>query len=238
MPKESGIAEWFRCVGLCLNGKKSEVMGIGFRPEPIMVGSELIHPKEEIKFLGCWISSSLKVDKQVCHVQVKVRQAAARIRMEGRNLAISERMILFHSWVSGQVGANGAAYLPVMNVNQEKSLQTAVNSAVRAVVGLPKWGQVPVSMWRERLGISSVKTISDRVLAMEAWKRNSSRPMLTEGPQTRGRKEGKFPLPDLRGPLSKCIENLAKVMWNELPTDIRSEQNKEKMKKKVKQWLR
>lgn len=231
------IAEWFQCVGLCLNSKKSEVMGFGFKPQPILVGDEWIKPKEELKFLGCWVSSSLKVDRQVNEVQVKVRQAAARIRMEGRNMSMSERKILYNSWINGQMCANGAAYLPLMNERQSQSLQSAVNCAVRAVVGLPRWGQAPVTEWRNRLGISSVKMISDQVLAIEAWKGNASRPRLLDGPRTRGRELGNFPHPDLRGPLSKCVGNLAKVMWNSLPLSIKKQPDRVKMRREVKRWI-
>ena len=39
-----GIVEWYRQVGLCLNVKKSEVMGFGFNPEKITVEGQMIEP--------------------------------------------------------------------------------------------------------------------------------------------------------------------------------------------------
>lgn len=53
----------------------------------------------------------------------------------------------------------------------------------------------------------------------------------------RGRDMGKFPLPDLRGPLGKCVGNLAKVMWNELPMEIKNESDRLKTRKMVKKWI-
>ena len=47
------IYDWYSAVGLSINEKKSEVMGIGFNPEPITVGSIVVQPSKSMKFLGC-----------------------------------------------------------------------------------------------------------------------------------------------------------------------------------------
>lgn len=232
------IAEWFKCVGLSLNSKKSELMGFGFSPQPLVVGGQTIEPKSEIKFLGYWITSDLSVNRQVQEVIRKIRYAAARIRAEGRHMGPWERRQLYAGWVNGQLCANGVAYLPLMKEKQVQALQRAANSAVRAVAGLPRWGLAPITEVRRGFKIESVEELSKKLICVEAWKRNHDRLWLTEGTQTRGRKEGNFPLPDLRGHLGSCLENLAQVAWNKLPVTIKTQCDIQKVKRLVRNWLR
>ena len=82
------LAFWFKAVGLCLNTKKSEVMGIGFTPRPLQVCTEYVMPTKKIKFLGCHIQSNLGRDNHVEEVSKYIRISAARIRNEGRHLCV------------------------------------------------------------------------------------------------------------------------------------------------------
>ena len=230
------LAEWFQYAGLTLNAKKTEVVGFGFKPEPFLVGTQNIIPKSEVKFLGCLICSSLKPDRQVDEVTSRVRSAAARIRLEGRNLGIKERRILYNAWALSQVCTNGACYLPLTNASQLRRLQTALNSAVRAVAGLPRKGNFPLTEVRKGLRLESVEMIRDRVLAMEAWKQNVGYKSVTDGPTTRAQKQLKIPVPDMRGWRGKCIGNLGKRMWNNLPSTIKTASDVKKARVLVKRW--
>jgi len=58
------------------------------------------------------------------------------------------------------------------------------------------------------------------------------------GRDTRGRRAGMIPLPDLRGWSGGLTENAAKIMWNKLPTDIKLEQDKEIAKSAIKLWTK
>ena len=51
--------DWYRLAGFSINGKKSEMLGVGCNPDAIMVDGYLVAPKNEIKFLGLKISSDL-----------------------------------------------------------------------------------------------------------------------------------------------------------------------------------
>lgn len=232
------IAEWFRCVGLSLNSKKSELVGFGFSPEPLVVSGQDIQPKKEVKFLGFWISNDLSVNHQVRDVIEKVRRAGARIRLEGRHLGVWQRRELYCGWVNGQICANGVAYLPLLNKKQQQELQVAANMAVRAVAGLPRWGQMSLTEVRRGLRIESVEEVSRKLLYVEAWKKNRDRQKVMQGPQTRSRLEGNFPLPDLRGKLGSRVENLAQVAWNSLPMEIKLETDVKNVRNHIKEWLR
>ena len=87
---------------------------------------------------------------------------------------------------------------------------------------------------RRSLKIESVSQIRDKCLAMYAW---SIAPRWDfSGPDTRGRRAGKIPLPDLRGWSGSITENVAKLTWNKLPEEIKVIQKKEIAKNKIKIW--
>jgi len=124
---------------------------------------------------------------------------------------------------------NAGAYIPLLNQNQIQDVQTAANAGVRAVCRLPRRGQAPISLLREKLKIPSVEELRRRILWTEAWKRRP-KSATEEGPSTRGRTAGNVPVPDLRGWNGKRIETLAIAAWNELPTEVKNERDRKKAK--------
>ena len=140
---------WYRDMGLVLNDKKTEILGINFIPDPITIEDIVILPKSEITFLGVTIQSDLKWSSHIQSLRGKIYAAANRIRTEARHLSITDRRILYFGWVQGYIISNGLAYLPTLNKTEQLSLQTAANAAVRAVVGLPRYGQAEISSLRK-----------------------------------------------------------------------------------------
>ena len=138
--------------------------------------------------------------------------------------------ILYSAWVESQLSTNGLAFLPIITSKQEQKLQTAMNSTVRAVAGLPRRGTFPISKVRSELKIRSVKSVRDRSLAFEAWKRFGCRVSRSDGPTTRARMSMKIPVPDIRGWRGRAIESHCKIMWNRLPTEIRKENERRRSK--------
>ena len=51
--------EWYRFAGRCINGKKSELIGFGCSPSPVLFDAFLVEPKKFTKFLGVTISSDI-----------------------------------------------------------------------------------------------------------------------------------------------------------------------------------
>ena len=229
------VKDWFNHVGLCLNAKKSEMMGFGFSPWPIKIGTDTIQPSHSVKFLGCHIQSDLKWDEQVSAVAGKVRSAAGRIRYEGQLMEMRDRRTLYHGWISGNIMASGRAYLPLITDTQTQELQRACNSGVRAVAGLPRGGNYPLTKTRKAIGIASVEEVKETIVLEEAWKR---RPSLNKDPKTRSQHKGNIKLPSLKGWSGKLMDTRAKEAWNRLPSHIRNEQSEQKMKKLVKQHIK
>ena len=101
-------------------------------------------------------------------------------------------------------------------------------------MGAPHVGPVPMTDIRQSLNIESVTQIRDRCLAFYAW---SAAPRWDfTGRDTRGRRAGKIPLPDLRGWSGSITENMAKVMWNKLPENLKTINEKEIAKNAIKSW--
>jgi len=88
---------------------------------------------------------------------------------------------------------------------------------------------------RQALSIESVTHIRDRCIALHAW---SAAPRWDfKGPNTRGRRAGKIPLPDLRGWSGSITETKSKIMWNKLPENIKLIEKKEIAKNAIKSWI-
>ena len=145
------MCEWFESAGLTVNPSKSEIMGFGFTPAPVVIAGKIVEPKSKIKFLGLTIRSDLRWSDHVDGICAAVRKAAGRIRFEGRHLGRDERRTLYHAWVGGRIHYNAGVYLPLLNGNEIGRIQTACNSAVRAVLGLPKKGKVDLDSGFQQL---------------------------------------------------------------------------------------
>jgi len=156
--------QWYSHVGLPLNSKKSELMGIGFTPTPLTIDGNVIKAKSTMTFLGLTITSDLKMDSHVEKVCNKLRSAAARIRVDGRFYTIGDRRLLFNAWCRGTISINALAYLPSCNSGHLQKLNTALNCGIRAVAGLPRYGKAPLSVIRNNLNLPSTQDIKEYIL--------------------------------------------------------------------------
>ena len=217
------MAQWYDKVGLTMNAKKTEIVCFGCHVNEILVKGELIKPSNKIKFLGAYIEKDLGWKAQVKYVADKVRFAAANIRKQSTGTNLKERIILYNGWVKGNVMANGLAYLPCLTNDQLKDMQTAMNASIRAILRLPKYGHLPMSEYRAMLGLESIETIRDKIVAVEAWKRrqNLVNLLATEGRATRSRNKLNIPAPDQKGWRGKMVSTKVQKMWNTLPLAIK-----------------
>ena len=232
------MALWYDKVGLTMNAKKTEVMCFGFDRDfrGITVKDVLIKPSTTIKFLGVKIDCDLGSKSQAKHVADKVRYAAANIRKQSTGTNLKERVILYNGWIKGVVMSNGLAYLPCLNNDQLIEIQTAMNAGIRAVLRKPKYGHIPITSYREKLGMESVEAIRDKIVAFEAWKQRETflERQSTEGIKTRARKNLKLAAPDQRGWLGKKVATKIVQAWNSIPIDIKLEENYKKAKCSIK----
>ena len=230
--------QWFKDVGLTMNIPKTELMGIGFTPSDVTIGDTVIHPKNEIKFLGTIIQANLKWESQVSFLRNKLRSAAARIRTEGRHFTVSDKRILFHGWVVGQLHCNGLAFLPALNMTEIDQLQRAMNAGIRAVVGLPRYGYAPISDITAKLGLPTLQKIKEKVLLQAAWKRfHEHKPKYSDGPMTRGRSMANIPHGNQKGHAGKISSTVLIPFWNRLPLTIKEQSDPRKAKRDIKKFL-
>jgi len=209
-------------------------MSFGFEAQAMDVCGIKVKPSKSIRFLGCSIQNDLHWSNHVETIAVKLRQAAGRIRNCGQHLSVNQRKQLYHAWAGGVLHANALAYLPHLTISQMRTLQTAANSTIRAVIGAPHVGPAPMTEIRKSLNIDSVAQIRDQCLALYAWSMAPSWDF--SGPDTRGRRAGKIPHPDLRGWSGSITENVAKITWNKLPEEIKLVNDKKVAKNAIKSW--
>jgi len=233
------MASWYDKVGLTMNAKKTEVVCFGFGNDVsgITVKGVQIYPSTTIKFLGVNIDNNLGLTSHVKYVADKVRYSAANIRRQSLGTNLKERIVLYNAWIKGTVMSNGLAYLPCLNKDQLNEIQTAMNSGIRAILQKPKFGHLPISLYREKLRLESIEEIRDKLVAYEAWKRKHhlmEQHQSTTGMETRARRNLKLIAPDQRGWRGKKVETKVKQMWNKIPTNIKFEDNAKIAKKCIK----
>ena len=233
----SDVVQWFIDAGLTPNLEKSEILPIGkLKIGETQIGNKYIKSTESSKFLGVHLQSNLHWDKQVEKLESKLRQAAGRIRAEGVYLSPRNRKILFNGWCLGLVYSNALAYLPWINDTQLNTIQTALNSGVRAVFGGPRYGQWNVTEARNNLRIPTVRNIRDELLAYEAWKNREN--FISEHSHSHHTRSK-----DVRVPkrLSRHLERLdthVRRSWNNLPLEIRYEMSPTRAKEAIRKLYR
>ena len=218
---------WYNQIGISLNIAKTELIGFGFVPDPISIGNTTISPSSEITFLGVKIQSDLRWKNHVTTICNRIRSAAGRIRVDGRNFDITDKRKLFSGWILGLINSNGLVYLPSATKSELLDLQTAMNAGIRAVMGIPRYGLSNITAIRKKLNLPSVEDLKNRIVSVEAWKRLASYNEAHEctGPTTRARSNLKIPLPDLRGHRGKMTNAFLTPAWNNLPLPIKKMQS-------------
>jgi len=230
--------EWYGKVGLSLNPDKTEIIGFGYDPAPISILGHTIVPKPHIKFLGFTIQKDLKWSIHLEALCNKVRSAAGRIRMEGRNFSVQDKRLLFNGWIQSQIYYNARIVLPSLNKSDLSTLQTACNSGIRAVWGLPKYGYADITNIRAQLKIPSVETIMEQKLLEAAWKAFSSSTQdkdFHQGPLTRSKKLLQLRHPIQHGHLGKTSTSIITNAWNRMPYNIKTESVFKVAKSKIKE---
>ena len=223
------LALWYDKIGLSLNIKKSEVLGFGFVPDPIFINNSPIFPRSSIKFLGLIIQSDLKWNLHVDHVCSKIRAAAGRIRYEGRHFSVNDRRKLYFAWAQGSLCSNALAFLPRINQGEKEKIQTACNSAIRAIFGLPRFGRSSITSLREQFHIPSVEMLTEKITLEAAWNRYQAFSEVetpVSGPITRARSNRNFIHPVQTGHRRHLLSTICVLAWNNLPLEIKMETRK------------
>ena len=232
------LACWFDLAGLTLNVSKSELIGFGFTPNTIHLDGKSIVPKESVNFLGTWIQSDLNFNQQLAELCNRIRSSAARIRCEGRHFDMQDKRLLYFGWVQGLLSSHSSTTLACLPETELYNIQIACNSAIRAVVGLPRFGKHSVSNIRKNLHIPSVINLRDRRLFEAAWMHfQSNFPSSSAGPLTRAKKNLILPHPVQKGFSGKMIATKLVLAWNKLPLIIKEEHCKTAAFEKIKKFV-
>lgn len=188
-------------------------------------GSEL-KPKQNIRFLGCIIQNNLGWNKHVAILAGKIRGAATRIRLLGRDLSTKQKTTLYHAWVGGQLMCNAGVYMPRLSKRNLEDLQVAMNAAVRACSGLPRRGKYAISEARVKLGLRDVWQVREEQLLLRAWRNRLEHLGASRvGPRTRASIAGKRTLTQAVDP---AVKEEIKA-WNRLPEELKRTDMTEKV---------
>ena len=210
--------EWYQDAGFVINGAKSELLGINCKPDPITVAGHKVLNKSNIKFLGLHITHDLKWNVHINKLCDKARFAANKIRSEGWCFSLKDRALLYNGWVRSLFHTNAVAFLPFASKTQMAESQRAMNSGIRAIYGIARFGYEDISNLSRKLHIPGIVEIRNYVCQKAAWLRRSYfRTKIPDVPRTRSQTLKRIPLEDSRGWLGKSLNCTLTPFWNELP---------------------
>ena len=102
--------------------------------------------------------------------------------------------------------------------NTFAELQRAMNSGIRAIYGIARFGYDDISNLSHKLHIPGIVEIRNYVCQKAAWVRSCYfRSKIPEEPKTRSQTLKRIPLDDSRGWLGKSLNSTLTPFWNELP---------------------
>ena len=141
---------------------------------------------------------------------------------------------MYSAWVGGAVYCNALPVLPWLSKSQLDDIQSAMNSAVRAVARLPRFGIAPVAEVRRNLEIPTIVDIKNEVLAFEAWKRRDV--FFEEAFNTNRRYPSRSN--DLKTPIRlpqkyESIDTVLRRQWNSMPIDLRYNESESLVKEMI-----
>ena len=131
---------------------------------------------------------------------------------------MKDRVLLFNGWVRSLFHTNALAFLPFATKTQIADLQRAMNSGVRAIYGIARYGYENMTNLSQKLKIPGIAEIRSYVCLKAAWHRRCYfKSKLPEVPKTRSQALKRLPLADSRGWMGKCLNSTLTPFWNELP---------------------
>ena len=110
-----------------------------------------------------------------------------------------------------------------MTKNDLNDIQVAMNSGIRAMFNLRRFGNVSISDLKRDLMIPSIVEIKNYVIYKAAWAcRDKFLSYESSGPLTRSRSKLNVPLPDEKGWRGKMVSTILFKAWNELSCVVKS----------------
>ena len=142
-----------------------------------------------------------------------------------------DKKLLFNGWIRGLVHSNGLAYLPFVTKKELNDIQVAMNSGIRAMFNLRRFGNDSIIDLRQDLKIPRILEIKKYVVYKVAWDcRDKFLSYESSGPMTRSRSKMNIPLPDEKGWRGKMVSTILFKAWNELSCVVKSCNVEEKVK--------
>ena len=146
-----------------------------------------------------------------------------------------DKKLLFNGWIRGRVHSNGLAFLPFVTKKELNDIQVAMNSGIRAMFNLRRFGHESISDLRRDLMIPSILEIKNYVIYKAAWAcRDKFLYYESSGPMTRSRSKLNVPLPDEKGWRGKMVSTILFQAWNELSSVVKSCNVEEKVENLLK----
>jgi hypothetical protein len=180
--------EWYKNAGMKPEWSKIEVLPIKSVMREIEVNERNIKPAQVVKFLGIHIQADGKFGIEVEDRARKLQKQSSWIRSMWY-LKTNQRIMVYKALIHGTILSNARIYLPQINAKQDKNLQVAMSSGLRAALGLITKGKVDLRSIRKKFCLPTLKEITRYIAIKGAW---SKQEWIAERLQNQG------PKPDTR----------------------------------------
>ena len=246
------VRKWMMTNDLKMNDEKTEVMFIGnskilsrLQRENICVGDKIISPKSTVKSLGVTLNEEMKL---VNHVSNQCRTAYIHLRSLSRikpYLMAESLQTLVHAFITSKLDYCNSLYLGSPNYVIDR-LQSVQNSAARLITGSKKNEHITPILY-DLHWLPVHQRIKFKVLLILFKSKHHMCPsyitsLFSDYHPSRDLRSSNSEL--LHIPFSRSsyiretsLSHAGPRMWNQLPSDLRSCDNIDIFKRKLKTYL-
>ena len=261
MEKEGeSILKFMACNQLVANAEKTELMIIGkhgtkTQGETIKLGGATIVSKDNVKLLGMHISSDLSWNFHINSLIPKLNQGLGLLKRLATRLPRATLLPVVHGALLSKL-RYGIALFGNVRISEEdplsktmQELQVVLNNTMRFLANKKIADRITIEDLRERTKIPSVNQIAAEAILMEIFNAMKNQvPFVTEklrfalggteGVRTRAMECNNLVVPKPSESRMGCVVTKGIRLWNQLPSDIKTESKTTIFKKKVKEYCK
>ena len=126
--------------------------------------------KPSMRILGLHLNSRLDFQEDVDEMEVRVRQRAGMIRIQGKHLPMKHRMTLYKGWINGKINFGMKIYLPFLTKERLNQMKEATNQGFRAAAGMMRRSRQCVTEVRSKYECAGFVQIARDSLEKHAFK--------------------------------------------------------------------
>lgn len=233
------IKDWFDSRLLTINFNKTKYVAFSSFETSIpnydlVIGTNLIRPVKEIKYLGIFLDAHLRWDKQTAYLIKKLRCILYRFREIQVHFDIKQKIIIYQSLVEPHLrygiigwGSVGKNYLNMLEISQKRFLKMILNKGSRYPSD---------SLYHETEILDIRQLYSIEILITQHQNKNELNSVTHSYPT---RQRNRYLTPIMKKAIGqKSYQFIAPKLYNHLPDSVKNEAHLPQSKKQIKAFVK